>query len=695
LTPSAYTVRMLDIEATRTPRLGAIVAWWERSVLTLGLVAAEEKQRLRLVRSRGKDERVKPGRIVAVVAHDDSPPGDDPASRARARGLVAVEEQRLRETADRVEVTVVWDIIREGLDGATGDTLSIHELAELALESSTGRSCAAVTLALVEDGLHFVRKGQGWDVREPAAVCALRDERSKQAQRESETREFLSGLADAVAGGPRSECGTETERRYMDALERLAVHGDEIPEATRRLALEALEASRLRSSRPAEGAFRVLRKLGRFDSDDENLQVRRFGLRTTFPEAVRARAAERRARGFARDGRKDLTALVALSIDSPHTREIDDLLSVEPRRGGGFRLGVHIADPSAFIEPGDAVDEEALTRGVTHYMPDMRLPMLPPDLSEEAASLVAGEERPALSFLVDLEAQGSVVGFEITPSVVRSARRLDYEQADRMIVDGDAWLARLAHIGALRQQARESDGAIVFRCAEVDVHVDESRGLQLERISADSPSRLAVSEAMVLAGQVAARFCGAESLPVGYRRQASPAEPPDLPPGGATDPVVVRRVRRQMRRAEIGLEPGPHAGLGLEAYVQASSPLRRYQDLAVHRQILSRLRNRRPCYDAVEMRRIVSTTERAEADARRAEEVADEFWLLRYLERFVGRSLAATVVELDPRPIVKLDETLREQPVKGLTAVEPGQRIQVEVVRVEPRAGILSLRPVD
>jgi exoribonuclease R len=95
------------------------------------------------------------------------------------------------------------------------------------------------------------------------------------------------------------------------------------------------------------------------------------------------------------------------------------------------------------------------------------------------------------------------------------------------------------------------------------------------------------------------------------------------------------------------------------------------------------------------MRRIVSTTERAEADARRAEEVADEFWLLRYLERFVGRSLAATVVELDPRPIVKLDETLREQPVKGLTAVEPGQRIQVEVVRVEPRAGILSLRPVD
>jgi len=150
-----------------------------------------------------------------------------------------------------------------------------------------------------------------------------------------------------------------------------------------------------------------------------------------------------------------------------------------------------------------------------------------------------------------------------------------------------------------------------------------------------------------------------------------------------------------MRRAEVGLEPGPHAGLGLDAYAQTSSPLRRYQDLAIHRQILAHLRGEPLCYDTDTMRRIAATTERAEADARRAEEAANEYWLLRYLERSVGETIGATVVASDPRPIVQLDETLREQPVRGLAGVELGERLRVSVVRVEPRAGVLSLRRVD
>jgi exoribonuclease-2 len=227
------------------------------------------------------------------------------------------------------------------------------------------------------------------------------------------------------------------------------------------------------------------------------------------------------------------------------------------------------------------------------------------------------------------------------------------------------------------------------------MHVDSDGRAVLERISADAPSRLAVSEAMVLAGEIAARFCLEAGLPTIYRRQPPPAAPHELPTDGVWDPVAVRRVRRGLRRAEVGLEPGPHAGLGLDAYIQPGSPLRRYQDLAIHRQILAHLRGEPLCYDTDAMRRVAATTERAEADARQAEAAADEYWLLRYLERYVGEMLAATVVESGPRPIVQLDETLREQPVRGLAGVEPGQQLLVNVVRVEPRAGVLSLRPVD
>jgi exoribonuclease-2 len=678
-----------------TVRPGAIVAWWDGDALAVGLVAAEEKQRLRLVRSQGRDERVRPARLVAIVNGDAGVPGDDPASRERARTRVAEAERGLRRAAQAVEVALVWDIVREGRDETSGDTLSTGELAELALDSGTGEACAAMTLALLADGLHFVRKSDGWLPRAPSAVTALREERARLARREGETREFLSALAATVDSGVFTERGTEAERRYLEALEQLAVHGDDCRVPARDVALEALEASGLRWARPHEGAFRLLRRLGHFASDDENLQVARFELRTTFPEAVLERARERAAGGFDRDGRTDLTALAAFSIDSPHTREIDDLLSIETRPGGGQRLGVHIADPCAFVDPDDPVDREALSRGLTHYMPDLRLPMLPPVLSEDAASLVAGEERPALSFLVDLDADGEVARFELTPSVVRSHARLDYDEADRRVAAADPALAGLADVGRLRQQARARSGAVTLRAPEVDVHVDAAMRPVLEQISADSPSRLAVTEAMVLAGAIAARFCRAAGLPAGYRRQAPPADPPESPADGVWNAVAVRRARRAMRRAEVGLEAGAHAGLGLDAYVQASSPLRRFQDLAVHRQILSGLRGGPPCYDDTAMRRIVATTERAEADARRAEEAADEYWLLRYLERYAGETVEATVVEVEPRPVVLLDETWIEQRVRGLVGVEPGQRVRLVVVRVDPRAGLLSLRPLD
>ncbi len=662
-------------------------------------MAAEEKERLRIVRTRGKDERVKPARIAAIVETGGPVPGPDRAEHERAAAHVRGVERRLRGRTPEVEVRLLWEIAREadGLrSGSDAAAQPIAELAELALGCSTGEACSIMLLALVEEGLHFVRRGDGWAPRQPAAVAALRDERERASRQAAEASDCLDRLAGAVRDGRFERRDTEPERRYLEALEWLALHGDEAPQAMRATALQAIEAAGSRGARPQERAFRLLRSIGRFATDDVNLQVLRFGLRTGFPAIVLQHAAERAERPFDREGRTDLVDLFSISVDGPHTVEIDDLLSVERRAAAGFRLGVHIADPTAFVEPDDSLDREALARGVTHYMPDMRLPMLPPAISERAASLVAGEERPALTFFADLDAEGEVAGFEIVASIVRSTRRLSYAEADRsMAAADDDRLAALAEVGRLRQRSRIRAGALVIEAPEVDVHLDERGTPFLERIEAESPSRVAVAEAMVLAGRLAARYCIEAGLPAIYRRQAPPAPPPAGAGAVVRDPVAVRRARRSLRRAETGLEPGPHAGLGFSAYVQASSPLRRYQDLALHRQIVSRLRGRAACYDAEALRRIAATTERAEADARRAEQAAGEYWLLRHLERFAGRTVEGIVVEVEPRPIVQLVETLLEQPVRGLAGVEPGQTVRLVVVEVVPRAGLLSLRPLD
>jgi exoribonuclease-2 len=217
----------------------------------------------------------------------------------------------------------------------------------------------------------------------------------------------------------------------------------------------------------------------------------------------------------------------------------------------------------------------------------------------------------------------------------------------------------------------------------------------LERIDPGAPSRRIVSEAMVLAGAIAARFCLEHDLPALYRRQPAPAGSPDADPPDPRDPVAARALRRGLRRGEVGLEPGAHFALGLPAYVQVTSPLRRYQDLAMHRQIIAALELRPPDHDREDLQRIAASTERAENDGRRAEAAADRYWLLRHLESRIEETVEAVIVEIEPRPVVLLLETLLEVPAPGLAGEALGQRLRLRVERVNPRADLLKLAPAN
>ena len=199
---------------------------------------------------------------------------------------------------------------------------------------------------------------------------------------------------------------------------------------------------------------------------------------------------------------------------------------------------------------------------------------------------------------------------------------------------------------------------------------------------------------MILAGEVAARFCDERGLPTIYRRQKAPPDPSavgQVPEGGFVDPVAIYTIRRQLKRAETGLQPAPHSSLGLSAYAQLTSPLRRYQDLAAQRQIAAALHELPPPYGAEAMQRIAATTEQAEADARRAERASEDYWLLRYLEGLTGQTVEALVLASEPRPVVQLCETLLERPASAVAGVEPGTRVELRIERVNPRAGILAL----
>ncbi len=670
---------------------GAIVIWWDGHEPRFGVVVGPEKQRVRLVVERGREERIKPARIAMTVGSGGPVPGSTPEDRRRAGARLAELADRLRRRADETDIPLLWSVVVE--DGQAGPR-TVADLAGLLFDGRDAEDQAALLLALVREGIHFYRRPEGWLPRLRSAVDLRIAERERVARQLRETEALFEQLRSTVAGDPFEPSNTETEVRYLQALEDLAVHDEDATGSSRDLALRVLHASGQPFERPHEGAFLLLRRIGRFGSDDENLQVHRFSLRTGFEPQLLARADVAASAGFDRSGRRDLSDLEAFSIDGPHTVEIDDLLSVEAPGDGTLRLGIHIADPSAFVDPGDALDLAAATRGLTYYLPGARLPMLPPAISEGAASLIPDRERPALSFLVEIDPAGEVIASEVVPSIVRSRARLDYDGSDETVASGESAyaeeLARLSAWSLLRREARVRNGAVTLLTDEVGVVVDADGRPRLERMPKDSPSRIAVMEAMILSGELAARFGRDAGVPLIFRRQAIAADT-SLPPQPVSDPAEVRRVRRMLKRADVGLEPGAHESLGLAAYAQASSPIRRYQDLANQRQIRAAVLGQRPVHDREAMQRILATTERAEADARRAERAAREYWLLKFLESQVGREIGAQVIGLEPRPTVLLDETLLEQPLPGLAGAEPGQRLRLRVERVNPRAGLLKL----
>ena len=673
------------------PPAGTLVAWFRDDVAECGVVVAEERQRLVVLTASGKEERIAPAKIAAALAAG-APPGRAPESRRDASERAGAASRRIAARAAEVDVATLWELTRE----RTG-TIDEGTLASLAEGRDDAWARLSTALALATDGVRFVRKPSGWQAREEVAVRGLIAERERRRTRESERAEAHDALARAGRGEGWQPTGSETERRLLAAVGTLAMNDLSTPERDRSLATEALAAAGVTGDRPAEAAFRLLRKLGRFASDDENLAIVRFGLRTSFPEEVLRAAEAAAAAGFDRAGRRDFTTVVALAIDDPTTREVDDALSVEERPGGGLEIGIHIADPCAFVAPGDPVDAEARARGTTYYFPERKLLMLPPVLSETAASLVAGEDRPALSFLIGIDDTGRVVHSEIVRSIVRVAARLDYDAVDASLRAGSGpyavELLALARAAGLRESARRGAGAIALRAPEIEVRVGADGELALARRDPDTPAQRLVSEAMVLAGEAGAAWLEARGVPAIYRRQAPPDAPIPDPDPALPAIVHVRAARRLLKRGEAGLRPGPHAALGLRAYAQVTSPLRRYQDLALHRQIVAALEGRAGAYDAPAMQEILAATERAENEGRRAEREMDRYWMLRWLERARGGTVLGVVVETVPRPIVVLDETLVEEPVPSIVGASRGDRVRLRVERVNARADLLILRP--
>jgi exoribonuclease II len=293
---------------------------------------------------------------------------------------------------------------------------------------------------------------------------------------------------------------------------------------------------------------------------------------------------------MAGDGeRLDLMHLRSVTIDDEDTRDIDDGLALELTEAGVQRIWIHVADPGRLVEPESPLDLEARRRGSSLYLARGNLPMFPLQLTTGPFSLRAGERNAAWSIWVELDAQGGVAASGVQRSWVKPTYRLSYRDADELIElapPQEADLLGLHALLELRRRWRQGQGAQLMDQLEGRIRVNGGSA-ELE-ITEPGPSRNLVAEAMILAGAVVADLGCRHAMALPYRNQLpatlpSQAELSALPPG----PVRHAAIKKCLGRGLTSTTPAAHFSLGLQAYVQATSPIRRYGDLLVQRQLLA------------------------------------------------------------------------------------------------------------
>jgi exoribonuclease-2 len=457
-----------------------------------------------------------------------------------------------------------WELLREALP--EGGAIPLQELAELVYgEYSPAAAWGAYALLL--DGLYFRGTVQALGPRDAAEVEAGEARRRAKKQDSREREDFIvrlgTGRADPAADG-----------RFMQDVEALAWGSSEKSRTMKELGREE----------SPEEAHRLLLETG-FWTPMVNPHPRRFGVSPVSPDILPPPPPP--------EERRDLTTLAAYAVDSPWSDDPDDAVSIEGP-AGGQTLYVHVADPAASILPDSPAEREAGNRGATLYLPEGASRML----AEGALSLFAlglSEVSPALTFKITLDESGAPAGTEIFPSLVR-VTRLSYGEADALTAGGTGGtgaagdLAALCVLGERNLRRRLEAGAALIELPETHI------GIAGDRVTVEPvlPFRSAamVRECMLLAGEGTAlwagRYLAGGAFP--YIGQ----EPGDLPKEIMEGLAGAWQLRRCMRPRVLSARALPHRGLGLDAYTQVTSPLRRYTDLLAHIQIRAVLGGRAP-----------------------------------------------------------------------------------------------------
>ncbi len=402
-----------------------------------------------------------------------------------------------------------------------------------------------------------------------------------------------------------------------------------------------------------------------------------------FPDVVTHEAESVAAAGLRADEgeREDLRDRLVFTIDPEDAKDHDDALSWTRTPDGAVEVGVHIADVSHYVRLGSELDREALERGTSVYLVDRVVPMLPHELSSDLCSLKPDVDRLAVSLILSLDKSGEIAGSRIARTLIQSRHRLSYDDAQEIMDGGRAASKELATAirelhgfsRKLRRQ-RQQRGSIDFDLPEARVVLNSAgEPTDIQRVLRLGAHEL-VEDLMILANETVASLAIAERVPIIFRVHEDPKEdriemlrglaatfghqlpqrklkPKDLAKllramdGTPQETLVSTATLRSMKQARYSPENLSHFGLASPAYAHFTSPIRRYPDLVVHRQLVQWLSDPAAArgMDIERLQTIADRTSERERKAVAAERDSVDLKKIQFMERHLGDDFEGTL----------------------------------------------------
>ncbi len=418
--------------------------------------------------------------------------------------------------------------------------------------------------------------------------------------------------------------------------------------------------------------------------------VKALGIPTEFSEKV-SRQANRVGEWLIPgdfQGRRDIRDWTMVTIDGEDSKDLDDAVSLTWEEGI-YHLGVHIADVANYVQGGSAMDREALRRGTSVYLVDRVIPMLPKRLSNGICSLNAGEDRLALSCLMDVDKEGNVIHHEIAETVIQVNRRMTYTNVQKILDQSDPEICKeyeefqplfqkMEELSAIVRRRRQKRGSIDFNFPESKITIDEQGKPTAVEVYPHNRAMELIEDFMILANETVAREFFENQIPFVYRthgdpdpekieelltlihsqgiqvqkskEKISPLEIQNIlnqAQGQEKEALISRLALRAMQQARYTVDCTGHFGLASTHYCHFTSPIRRYPDLQIHRIIKDKLRGRMnqekmDLYASI-LEEVATLSSSAERRAEEAEREVEKLKKAEYMLDHMGESFEGSI----------------------------------------------------